>query len=113
MSRVKHMLVVTFEISVFERKRREFIQAVPGILVGTSKNTGCMNHHMSQDLQDENRFFVTQTWESQSQLDAYWRSERFGMFMGSFHLMKRAPTVKIHAVSFTAGIEAVKAARAS
>ena len=107
------MIVVTFEISVLKSKRREFIQAVSGILAGASREAGCINHHLSQDLQDENRFFVSQSWENQSQLDAYWRSERFGMFMGAFHLMRRPPAVKIHAVSFTAGIEAVKAARAS
>ena len=105
------MIIVVFRLEVLVTKRKEFFQTVPVILSTASREPGCISHHMGQDLVDENRFILVQTWENQSELDAYWCSDRFGAFMGTFHLLKNKPTIEIHAVSFTAGIEAVKAVR--
>ena len=105
------MIIVILRIEVLAEKRKEFLQTVPVILSTASREPGCIGHHMGQDLEGENRFIVIQAWESQSELDAYWCSDRFGTFMGTFHLLKNTPTLQIHAVSFIAGMEAVKAAR--
>ena len=105
------MIIVVFRLEVLVAKRKEFLQAVPVILSTASREPGCLTHNMGQDLEGENRFIVVQTWENQSELDAYWCSDRFGTFMGTFHLLKNKPTIEIHAVSFTSGMEAIKAAR--
>ena len=105
------MIIVILRIEVLAEKRKEFLQTVPVILSTASREPGGLSHHLSQDLECEDRFIVIQAWESQSDLDAYWCSDRFGTFMGTFHLLKNKPTLQIHAVSFTAGMEAVKAAR--
>jgi quinol monooxygenase YgiN len=105
------MIIVIFRLEVLVEKRKEFLQTVPVILSTASQEPGCIRHHLSQDLESENRFFVIQAWERQSELDTYWCSDRFGTFLGTFHLLKNTPTLQIHAVSFTAGMEAVKAAR--
>ena len=105
------MIIVTFRLEVHVEKRREFLQTVPVILSAASREPGCTSHHMGQDLVGENRFFLVQTWKNQTELDAYWCSDRFGTFMGTFHLLKNKPILEIYAVSFTSGMEAVKAAR--
>jgi len=105
------MIIVIFRIEVFEDKLKEFLQTVPKILSTASQQPGCIHHHLCQDLEGENRFIIIQAWERQSELDDYWCSDRFGTFLGTFHLLKNTPTPQIHAVSFTAGMEAVKAAR--
>ena len=105
------MIIVVFRLEVLVTKRKEFFQTVPMILSTASREPGCISHHMGQDLVDENRFILVQTWENQSELDAYWCSDRFGTFMGTFHLLKNKPNIEIQAVSFTLGMEAVKAAR--
>jgi quinol monooxygenase YgiN len=106
------MIFVLYEMDVLAEKQKEFMQAVPMILGETATQTGCLCHHLCRDIVDENRFFAIQTWKDQPELDAYWRSDRFGTFLGTFHLLKRPPVVQIHAVSFTAGMEAIKVARA-
>ena len=105
------MIIVIFKMEVLVKKRREFLQTVPVILSKAAREPGCLTHNMGQDLEDEDRFIVIQAWENQSELDAYWCSDRFGTFMGTSHLLKHKPTLEIHAVSFTSGMEAVKAAR--
>jgi quinol monooxygenase YgiN len=87
------MIIVIVRMEVLVNKREEFLQTAPVILSTASREPGCL------------------TWENQSGLDAYWCSDRFGTFMGTFHLLKNKPTIEIHAVSFTSGIEAIKAAR--
>jgi quinol monooxygenase YgiN len=98
------MIIVIVRMEVLVNKREEFLQTAPVILSTASREPGCLTHNMGQDLEGEN-------WENQSGLDAYWCSDRFGTFMGTFHLLKNKPTIEIHAVSFTSGIEAIKAAR--
>jgi quinol monooxygenase YgiN len=105
------MIIVIFRMEVLVEKRREFLQTVPVILSKAAREPGCLAHNMGQDLEGEDRFIVIQTWENQPELDAYWCSDRFGTFMGTFHLLKNKPTLEIHAVTFTSGMEAVKAAR--
>jgi len=105
------MIIVIFRMEVLGEKLKEFLQTVPVILSTTSQQPGCIHHHLCQDLESENRFFIIQEWEHQSELDAYWCSDRFSTFLGTFHLLKKTPTLQIHAVSFVAGMEAVKAVR--
>jgi len=105
------MIIVIFRMEVLDVKREEFLQTAPVILSTASREPGCLTHNFGQDLEGENRFIVVQTWENQSGMDAYWCSDRFGTFMGTFHLLKNKPTIEIHAVSFTSGMEAIKAAR--
>lgn len=106
------MILVFYEMDVLPEKQKEFLQAVPKILEVTPEQGGCLHHHVCRDLSDDHRFFVIQAWKDQLDLDTHWRSDRFSTFLGSSHLLKRPPSVNIHAISFTAGMESIKAARA-
>ena len=106
------MILVIYQLDVLLDKRKEFLQAVPTILSTAAPKQGCVRHHISRDIDDDHSFYVFQEWENQSALDVYWQSNRFAAFMGISHLLRRAPSIQIHAVSFTAGMEAVNAARA-
>jgi len=105
------MIVVIIQLDVLAQKRNEFLQTISGMIAPTRSEKGCLGHHFSQDVEDENRFFIIQCWQDQADLDRHWCSDRFGVFLGSFHLLKKTPDIKIHAVTFTAGMETVKAAR--
>ena len=106
------MILVIYQLDVLLDKRKEFLQAVPMILSTAAQQPGCLRHHISRDIDDDQYFYVFQEWENQSALDVYWQSDRFAVFWGIFHLLKREPSIQIHAVSFTAGMEAINAARA-
>ena len=106
------MILVIYQMDVLSEKRKEFLQAVPTILSTTTQEPGCLHHRISRDIDDDYSFYVFQEWENQSALDVYWQSDRFAAFLGTLHLLKRALSIQIHAVSFTAGMEAVNAARA-
>ena len=105
------MILVIYQLDVIVDKRKEFLQAVPNLLSTAAQQPGYVRYHISRDIDDDNSFYVFQEWENQSALDVYWQSGRFAAFWGTSHLLKRTPSVRIHAVSFTAGMEAVNAAR--
>lgn len=106
------MILVVYQLDVLAEKQKEFVQVVPMILKATPRKNGCLHHHLCRDLADDNHFFVIETWKDQQELDAHWRSDRFGAFLGTSHLLKKPLSVKIHAISFTAGMEAIQAVRA-
>jgi quinol monooxygenase YgiN len=105
------MIVVIFQLDVLAEKHKEFIQAAPLLLEKLPRQKGCLSHHFCQDLENRDRFFVIQKWVDQPELDTSWCSDRFGAFLGTFHLLKSEPVVEIHAVSFTAGMETIEAVR--
>ena len=105
------MIVVIIQLDASPQKRNEFLMTISGMIGPTRSEKGCLGHHFSKDVEDENRFFIMQCWQDQAGLERHWCSDRFGVFLGSFHLLKKTPDIKIHAVTFTAGIEAAKAAR--
>ena len=105
------MIVAIWRLDPMPGKRKELIQAATDILSKTRQQHGCRFHHLCQDLENDQRFIIIQEWDNQSDLDAYWCNERFGAFLGMFHLLKRPPDINIHAVSLTAGMETIKATR--
>ncbi len=106
------MILVVYTLDVLSDKQKEFVQAVPRILSIAAQQPGCLCHHISRDIDDDHSFYVFQEWENQAALDVHWQSNRFAAFWGAIHLMRRAPYIQIHAVSSTAGMEAINAARA-
>ncbi len=106
------MILVVYQLDVLLDKQKEFLQAVPMILSKSTQQPGCLRHYISRDIDDHHSFYVFQEWENQAALDVHWQSNRFAAFWGAIHLMRRAPYIQIHAVSSTAGMEAINAARA-
>jgi len=105
------MIVVIIQLDILPQKRNEFRQTISGMIGPTRSEKGCLGYHFTKDVEDENRFFILQYWQDQADLERHWCTERFSVFLGSFHLLKKTPAIKIHSVNFTAGIEAIEAAR--
>lgn len=105
------MILVIYQMDVLAEKQKEFVQAISMILQAASKQPGYQSRQLCRDTADENRFFLIENWENQPKLDTYWKGDQYGAFLGAFHLLKNPPGVQIHAVTYTAGMEAVEAAR--
>jgi quinol monooxygenase YgiN len=105
------MIIAIFRMEVLGEKLKEFLQTVPEVLSTATQQPGCISHHLCRDLEGENHFIIIQEWEDQSKLDAYWCSDLFGTFLGTFHLLKNTPTLEIRAGSLIGGMEALKATR--
>jgi quinol monooxygenase YgiN len=105
------MILVIIKIKTLPAKRNEFLQTVCSLLQPIRMEKGCINCFASQDIEDQNIFHLIENWNTQQDLDNHIRSDLFTVLLGSKNLMSEPLDIKFKVVSYTAGMEAVKAAR--
>jgi quinol monooxygenase YgiN len=98
-------------MSVISEKRKELLQTVHPLIALIREEKGCISCRLFKDDEDENSFALVEEWETQEGLDNYLRSDRFGVLLGAKSLLREPHEIKINTVSYSAGIEAVNAAR--
>ena len=105
------MVIVSIQMKVLPQKRGELLQALRGIADSARRDKGCISHNLYQDMEDENRIRILETWEAQKDLDSHWCTDGFSALLGTKHLLIEPPLFEIHAVSGTAGKETVDQVR--
>jgi quinol monooxygenase YgiN len=105
------MILVTIKMKLSQDKRAEFLQTIIALASSIRQERGCASHHLYQDVEDENTFNLIEEWQTQDNLDDHLGSENFGILLGAMNLLREPPEIKLNAVSYTAGMEAVKAVR--
>ena len=105
------MILVTVTMNVLPEKRKELLQTVHPLIVLIREERGCISCRLFKDDEDENSFALVEEWETQEDLDNHLRSDRFAVLLGAKSLLREPPETKINTVSYSAGMEAVGAAR--
>ena len=105
------MIEATIKMKVVPEKREELIQTLRGMNEEIRREKGCMSCFFYQDVTDENIFSLIEEWETQEELDNYMKSDMFSALIGTENLLAESPEINIKAISYKAGIEAVKKAR--
>ncbi len=98
-------------MKVIPEKRAELLQTLRSMTEEIRKEKGCMNCEFYQDVENENIFSVIEEWKTQEELDSHMKSDMFGALIGIKSLLVDPAKINIKAVSYTAGMEAVKKAR--
>jgi quinol monooxygenase YgiN len=75
------------------------VQTVLALASQTREAKGCVGWHFSQDVEDENAFFLAQEWESQEDLDEHFQSETFEVLLGGANLLCDPPEIGINLFS--------------
>jgi quinol monooxygenase YgiN len=90
---------------------KEFLQTVHSLdnLIRTVK--GCTSHRLYHDVDAQDEYIFVEEWESQSDLDNFMKSDPFSVLLGAMNTLCDCPDIKVNAVSSTAGMDAVQAAR--
>jgi len=104
------MIIVSMEMTVLPEKQKELLQTLQAISASTRKFKGCMNSNVFQDMENENVLSLVEKWETQEDLDNHLRSGEFSALLGTDNLLSKPFEFKINGISYTAGMEAVKAA---
>lgn len=105
------MIIAILRMVVRPEKKEEVLQIVRGILEPTRVQKGCLSYSLCRDVEDENTFVIIERWSTQEDLERFVRSESYRRLLTAMELLAEPPEVKINAISYTAGLEAVKAAR--
>ena len=105
------MIIAILRMTVRPEKTEDLLQIVRGILEPTRVQKGCLSYSLCRDVEDENTFVIIERWSTQEDLERFVRSESYRRLLTAMELLAEPPEVKINAISYTAGLEAVKAAR--
>ena len=105
------MIVAILSMTVKPDERENLLQVVRMLLEPARVEQGCLNYHCYQDLEDNNSLVIVERWETQEDIERFLRSEGYRQLLTAMELLAEPPQVEINAVSYTAGLEAVKAAR--
>ena len=105
------MIIVILKMVVRPEKREDLIEIIRGILEPTRVEKGCLDYHLYQDFEDANTFVVLEQWATQQDLERFVRSNNYRQLLAAMDLLAEPPEVKINAISYTAGLEAIKAVR--
>ncbi len=98
-------------MNVLPEKRKELLQTVHPLIALIREEKGCISCRLFKDDEDENSFSLVEEWVTQEDLDNHLRSDRFGVLLGAKSLLSEPHEIKINTVSYTSGMEAVRAAR--
>ena len=105
------MIEATIKMKVIHEKRAELLQTLRSMTEEIRNGEGCMNCNFYQDVDNENNFSIIEEWNTQEELDSHLKSDMFGALIGANSLLVEPAEINIRAISYTAGMEAVKKAR--
>ena len=69
-----------------------------------------MSSNVFKDMENENALSLVEKWETREDLDNHLRSDEFSALLGTDNLLSKPFEFKLNGISYTAGMEAVKAA---
>lgn len=105
------MIFVRITMSVLPEKQLEVMQTLVSMIEPTEMETGCLSYAVFSDIEDRNSLSLLEEWESREHLDHHIMSHRFGVLLGTKALLSEPPTIQIHTVSRSEGIEAIHQVR--
>ena len=106
------MIDATIKMTVPSEKRKEVLQTFKALLGPIRREQGCISCNCYVDAESENIIFFKEEWRTGEDLDKHLKSVHFGVLIGAMKLLDKEPEIRFDTISSTAGVEAVKAARA-
>jgi len=106
------MIDATIKITVPPEKRKEVLQTFKEILGPIRREQGCISCNCYVDVEAENIIFFKEEWKTSEDLVTHLRSVHFGVLIGAMKLLNKEPDFRFNTIASTAGVEAIKAARA-
>ena len=101
------MIVVIIRMKVFPEKRMELSQTIALLIVSIRTEKGCKRCDFCQGMEDENRLFLLEEWDTVENLMGYLKSGRFRVLRGAMNLLKEPYEMMFHTVFHPEGMEGI------
>jgi len=92
------MIVVITRMSVLPKKRLELTQTITSLSGFTRAEKGCAYCELCQNIEDENRLFLLEEWDTQENLMAHLKTEHFSVFLGAMNILAQPYKRTLHTV---------------
>ena len=101
------MTLVIIRMKVLPEKRMEMSQTIASLMGSIRTENGCKRCDFCQSMEDENRLFLLEEWDTEENLVSYLKSERFRVLRGAMNLLKEPYEMVFHTVFHLAGMKEV------
>ena len=105
------MVLVQITMNVLPEKQLEFVQTILSMIEPTRRETGCLGYRVFCNIENQSIYSLQEEWETREDLDHHIGSPRFAVLLGTKILLRDPPTIEIHTVNRSEGMEAVDAVR--
>ena len=105
------MIVVRITMNVIPEKQKELVQTLLPMIGLMEKVTGCLNYSLFHNIEDKNMMSLIEEWKTRRELDNHFRSEMFGILLGTKSLLSEPHGIHIYTIHQSEGMEAVYTAR--
>ena len=105
------MIIIRTFINALPEKHKEVLQTLVSLIKPSGKEKGCLSYAIFHDIENENVYNLISEWNTSEDLDRHIQSDRFGVLLGTRSLLREPPSIRIHKVSSSEGMEMVDAIR--
>jgi quinol monooxygenase YgiN len=99
------MIQVIIRMNVLSEKRMELSQAISSLIGSIRTEKGCNRCDFCQGVEDGDRLFLLEEWDTQENIKNYLKSGRFRVLRGAMNLLKEPYEMVFHTVFQPAGME--------
>jgi quinol monooxygenase YgiN len=85
-------------MKVLSEKRRELSQTIASLSGSIRMEQGCRRCDFCQSIEDENRLFLLEEWDTQKNLVTHLKSEHFRVLRGAMNLLQEPYEIMFHNV---------------
>ncbi|MBE3065996.1 MAG: antibiotic biosynthesis monooxygenase [Chloroflexi bacterium] len=101
------MILVIIRMEVLSEKRLELSQTIASLSGSIRMEKGCRRCDFCQSMEDENRLFLLEEWDTQENLMTHLKSEHFRVLRWAMNLLKEPYERMFHTVFHPAGMEEI------
>ena len=99
------MILVNIRMNVFSEKRMELLQTIASLSGSIRKEKGCRRCDFCQSMEDENRLFLLEEWDTQKNLMTHMKSGHFRVLRGAMSLLREPYEMMFHTAFHPEGME--------
>jgi quinol monooxygenase YgiN len=101
------MILVIMRMKVLSEKRLELSQTIASLIGSIRTEQGCKRCDFCQGVEDENRLFLLEEWDTEENLRSHLKSGRFRVLRGAMNLLKEPYEMRFQNVFHPAGLEGI------
>jgi quinol monooxygenase YgiN len=94
-------------MNVLSEKRMELSQTIVSLSGSIRMEKGCRRCDFCQSIEDENRLFLLEEWDTEESLMTHLKSEHFKVLRGAMNLLKEPYEMTFHTVFHPEGMEEI------
>lgn len=92
------MILFTMQMKVLAEKRKELSQTIALLIGSIRTEKGCRRCDFYRSMQDGNRFFLFEEWDTREDFESHLKSACFTVLRGTLNLLQEPYEMVFHTV---------------